>query len=136
MSSAIHRDPDAGTRLTNAVAQQELVAEQVRRLGLSQRQIELNRLYSYARAQQHETCSVDWDGSRHPTTIDREAITTASFLPQGWKDPGANLDSMPLRFRRPSVPCHLGKVIPARFTALLFGEGTHPQWKVPGMPET
>ena len=136
MASAITRDPSAGERLTNAVAQQELVAEQVRRLGLSQRQIELNRLYSYARAQQHETCSVDWDGSRHPTTIDREAITTASFLPQGWKDPGANLDSMPLRFRRPSVPCHLGKVIPARFTALLFGEGTHPQWKVPGMPET
>lgn len=136
MASAIHRDPAAGERLVNAVAQQDLVAEQMRRVGLSQRQVELNQLYSYARAQQHDTCALDWDGSPHPTAIDRQAIVSSNFLPQGWKDPGGNLDPLPLRYRRPSVPCHLGKVIPARFTALLFGEGTHPQWKVPGLPNT
>ena len=136
MASAIQRDPAAGAKLTNVVGQQELVGEQVRRLGLSQRQIELNRLYAYARAQQHENCVVDWDGSRHPTALDRDALASSDFLPEGWKDPGGNLQSMPLRYRRPSVPCHLGKVIPARFTSLLFGEGTHPTWKVPGQPET
>ena len=136
MASAIHRDPAAGERLTNVVAQQDLVAEQMRRVGLSQRQVELNQLYSYARAQQHETCCIDWDGSPHPTAVDRQAIVSSNFLPQGYKDPGGNLDPLPLRYRRPSVPCHLGKVIPSRFTALLFGEGTHPQWKAPGSPNT
>ena len=136
MASAIHRDPAAGERLTNAVAQQDLVQEQMRRVGLSQRQVELNRLYSYARAAQHETCAMDWDGSPHPTAVDREGIVSSSFLPQGWKDPGGNLDALPLRYRRPSVPCYLGKVIPTRFTALLFSEQQHPQWKAPGFPET
>jgi hypothetical protein len=136
MSSSIHRDIDAGAKLTNAVGQQDLVAEQMRRVGLSMRQVELNRLYSYSRAMQHDNCRVDWDGMNHPTSIDREAIVSQAFLPAGWRDGGGNLDGMPLRFRRPSVPCHLGKVIPARFTALLVGEGTHPQWKVPGQPNT
>jgi hypothetical protein len=136
MSSSIHRDPEAGAKLTNAVAQQDLVADQMRRVGLSARQVELNRIYSYARAQQHDTCKLDWDGLEHPTTVDREAIVSQAFLPQGWKDGGGNLESLPQKYRRPSVPCNLGKVIPARFTALLVGEGTHPQWKVPGQPNT
>ncbi|HJX52879.1 MAG TPA: phage portal protein [Polyangia bacterium] len=136
MASAMHRDPAAGERITNTVAQQELVQEQMRRVGLSQRQVELNRLFSYARAAQHDACAIDWDGSPHPTAVDREGIVSSSFLPQGWKDPGGNLSPLPLRYRRPSVPCHLGKVIPARFTSLLFSEAQHPQWKAPGFPET
>jgi hypothetical protein len=136
MSSAIHRDIKAGERLTNVVGQQSLVAEQMRRVGLSQRQLELNRLYAYARTQQHDNCMLDWDGSQHATSLDREAITSTAQLPQGYQDPGGNLQTLPLRYRRPSVPCHLGKVIPARFTGLLFSEQQHPQWKVAGSPQT
>ena len=130
------RDIRAGERLTNAVGQQTLVAEQMRRVGLSQRQLELNRLYAYARCQQHDNCMLDWDGSQHATVLDREAITSTAMLPQGYQDPGGNLNTLPLRFRRPSVPCHLGKVIPARFTSLLFSEQQHPQWKVHSSPDT
>lgn len=136
MPSGITRDLGAGRRVVEASADQQLVDERVKRLGLSPRQIELNRLYSYYRTQQHDDCVNDWDGSPHADTLMRASIVASPSMPVGYQDISGGLDPVPLRFRRPSVPCNLVKVIVSRFTSLLFSEQQNPTWKVEGDPQT
>jgi hypothetical protein len=136
MASALSRDPVYGAaRTVDAVNDKMLVQAKLKRLGMSPRQMELNRMYSYFRTQQHESCAVDWDGSEHSDPVTREAIVTQRTMPPGYKDLGS-ISDLPLRYRRPSVPCHMCKVIVSRFTGLLFSEETHPTWKVLGDPDT
>ncbi len=136
MASGITRDLNTGSEVVAASADQMLVAERMKRLGLSPRQVELSRLYAFFRTQQHDDCATAWDGSPHTDTLARASIVSSAALPNGYQDIGGQLEPLPLRFRRPSVPCHLCKLIVSRFTGLLFSEQQNPMWKVPGDVET
>jgi len=140
MGNGILRDLGAGRKVVDTVADQQLVNEGIKRLGMSRRQIELNRYWAYARCQQHDDCSVDWDGSQHADAATRASIVAAPSLPGGYVDIGMNTTpvagKLPLRYRRPSVPCHLGHTIVSRFTSLLFSEAQAPIWKVAGDRDT
>ena len=136
MPSGITRNLGAGRQVVDATADQQLVDERVRRLGLSPRQIELNRLYSYFRTQQNDDCANDWDGSPHADSLMRASIVASPSMPVGYQDIGGQIDPVPLRFRRPSVPCNLVKVVVSRFSSLLFSEQQNPTWKVEGDPLT
>ncbi|MFM2153886.1 MAG: hypothetical protein RL199_2321 [Pseudomonadota bacterium] len=110
-----------------AIPDQSDVMGRIRRLGMSPRQTELNHLYAVYRGQQYETCSSEWDGSQKISRIDREAINSGAYIPPGFYDLGAML---PLRFRKPTAPYPLARVIVDRFTSLLFSEKRHPRVKV------
>ena len=101
----------------------------VARLGLSPRQQELNRLWATYRGQQYSARKIDWDGTERVDPIETEAIASAGFLPPGYYDAGA---TFPVKFRRPSTPYHLRKVIVDRFTGLLFSDRKHPIIRVEG----
>ena len=103
------------------------VMGRIKRLGMSPRQMELNHLYAIYRGQQYETCSSEWDGSQKISRIDREAINSGAYIPPGFYDLGAML---PLRFRKPTAPYPLARVIVDRFTSLLFSEKRHPRVKI------
>ena len=110
-----------------AIADQSDVMGRIRRLGMSPRQMELNHLFAVYRAAQYDTCSAEWDGSQKISRIDREAINSGAYIPPGFYDLGAML---PLRFRKPTAPYPLARVIVDRFTSLLFSEKRHPRVKV------
>ena len=110
-----------------AIDQPADVMGRLHRLGMSPRQQELNHLFSIYRATQYSTCSTEWDGSQRVGLIDREAINTGSYIPPGFYDGGAML---PLRFRKPTAPYPLARVIVDRFTSLLFSEKRHPRVRV------
>jgi hypothetical protein len=122
--------------VVDATADQQLVENRIRRLGLSPRQVELSRLYAYARTQQHDDCASDWDGSPHADTLMRASIVASPAMPSNYTDVGGQTDPIPLRYRRPSVPCNLAKVIISRFTGLLVSEQQAPIWKVEGDRKT
>jgi hypothetical protein len=107
-----------------AIDQPADVMGRLHRLGMSPRQQELNHLFAIYRSQQYETCTTEWDGSQKVGLIDREAINTGSYIPPGFYDAGAML---PLRFRKPTAPYPLARVIVDRFTSLLFSEKRHPR---------
>jgi hypothetical protein len=136
MSSGVTRDINTSNQVIGASADMKLVNERLKRLGLSPRQLELNRLYAYFRTQQHEDCATAWDGSPHVDTMARASIVTQTSLPPGFTDESGQLEPLPLRYRRPSVPCHLCKLVVSRFTGLLYSEAQDPTWKVPGDPDT
>jgi len=102
----------------------------LKRLGMSPRQQELNRLWAFYRCMNYETCRLDWDGKERVGAVEREAIATAGFLPPGFYDAGGQMNAFPLKFRKPTSPYHLAKVIVDRFTGLLFSERLHPRVKV------
>lgn len=110
-----------------SIADQSDVMGRIRRLGMSPRQMELNHLWAVYRSEQYSTCSAEWDGSQKISRIDREAINSGAYIPPGFYDLGAML---PLRFRKPSAPYPLARVIVDRFTSLLFSEKRHPRVKV------
>lgn len=101
----------------------------IARLGMSPRQQMLNRLWAAYRGQQYAGRKIDWDGTERTEGIDTEAIASAGFLPPGYYDAGA---TFPVKFRRPSTPYHLRKVIVDRFTGLLFSDKKHPSIRVEG----
>jgi hypothetical protein len=110
-----------------AIPDQPDIMGRIRRLGMSPRQVELNHLWGVYRAAQYDTCSSEWDGSQKISRIDREAINSGAYIPPGFYDLGAML---PLRFRKPTAPYPLARVIVDRFTSLLFSEKRHPRVKV------
>jgi hypothetical protein len=136
MASGITRDIGAAGQVAGAVADQQLVNERMKRLGLSPTQVELNRLYAYYRTAQHDACAVGWDGDPHVDAVSREGICSSPLLPAGYEDVGKNLSNLPLKYRRPAVPCHLCHVIVSRFTELLFTESQSPAWKMAGDPDS
>ena len=101
----------------------------IARLGLSPRQQMLNRLWASYRGQQYAGRKVDWDGTERTEGVETEAIASAGFLPPGYYDAGA---TFPVKFRRPSAPYHLRKVIVDRFTGLLFSDKKHPSLRIEG----
>lgn len=103
--------------------------DRLARLGMSQRQQNLNRLWAWYRCSNYQARSMDWDGRKVLEPLDIEAIASRGFIPPGFVDSG---QSMPIKFRRPSAPYALVKVIVDRFTGLLFSEHQHPDVDVEG----
>lgn len=108
--------------------------DRIARMGLSERQQTLNRLWSWYRAQQYEARTIDWNGRTYMTPLAVEAISSRGFIPPGFVDAGGQ--NTPLKFRRPSAPYSLARVITDRFTGLLFSEGQYPEVHVDGDPVT
>jgi len=106
----------------------------IARLGLSPRQQALNELWSWYRCVRYDARTTDWDGSKHVDGLDAEVISQAAFIPPGFYD--ASGGQVPLKFRRPTAPYALGKVIPDRFTGLLFSERRSPRISVEGDEKT
>ncbi len=132
MSSGTVVQPYAGRQVAGAASAQ--IIDRIKALGLSPRQLELNELWAWYRCQNYDTRKVDWDGKPRTTGLDREAIATAGYIPPGFYDAGAS--TFPLKFRRPSAPYPLAKVVVDRFTGLLFSERRHPQVRCEGDPDT
>jgi hypothetical protein len=110
--------------------------ERVRRLGLTPRAQRLNALWSRYTATCYDARAIDWDGTKHVSEFEREALGTQGFVPPGYLDAGGEMSSISVKFRRPSTPWHLGRVIVNRFTGLLFSERRHPKIRCPGDPDT
>ncbi len=127
MSSGTRFEPYAARQMQGALAPE--VMGKVARLGLSPRQQDMNRLWASYRGQQYSARRIDWDGTERAHGIDAEAIASAGFLPPGYYDAGA---TFPIKFRRPSLPYHLRKVIVDRFSGLLFSDRKHPVIRVEG----
>lgn len=123
-------DSNAGRDIVKNVGQQML--EDNERLGLSPRQMELNRLWAFYRCCQYDARGVDWDGYERVSALDQEAVAMGTFTPPGYYDAGR----VPIKFRRPTAPYQLVKVIVDRFTGLLFSEKSHPILKIDGDPDT
>jgi len=132
MSSGTRVDPYGAKRVQEEVSQR--LNDKVRRLGLSPRQQVLNELWAHYRCMFYDARSVEWDGSKRQVGVEREAIATCGFIPPGFYDAGGKM--LPLRFRRPSAPYALPKVIVDRFTGLLFSERRNPRLRCPGDPDT
>lgn len=105
-----------------------------RRLGLSPRQQELDRLYSYYRTRQYDNRKVAWDGTLAMGTFERDTVAIAGYVPPGFYI--ANNITLPIRFRKPTAPYHLVKTIVDRFSGLLFSEPRHPRLQCEGDPAT
>jgi hypothetical protein len=107
-----------------AVHDQPAVLSEIRLKGLSPRQQRLNAAWAVYRCEGYSSCRVDWDGGQAISQIESEAVRSGAFIPPGFYDAGALL---PLRYRRPSAPYALGRVIVDRFTSLLFSDQRHPR---------
>jgi hypothetical protein len=92
----------------------------------------MNHLWSYYMCQQYAERRIDWDGSDHLEPLEKVAISSGRQMPPGFFD--ANGQSAPIKFRRPSAPYHLTKVIVDRFTSLLFSEKRHPKLTIEADP--
>ena len=144
MSSGTRYDPGPVRKLITGLAEKltaggervENVQQAVRRisnLGMSPRQLMLNYLWGWYRTEQYATRKLDWNGREAMDPIEHEAIASAGFLPPGFYDAG---DNLPIKFRRPTAPYALTKVVVDRFTGLLFSERHHPEVRVDGDPDT
>jgi len=139
MSSATRFDPGGVKKMLGGIAEKlfstgrvESVAEAMKRigrLGMSGRQQELNHLWGWYRGDHYAARRTDWNGKEVLDPIEHESIATAGFLPPGYYDAGSNL---PIKFRRPSAPYGLARVIVDRFTSILFSERHHPQLRIEG----
>jgi hypothetical protein len=103
----------------------------IRRLGMSPRQQELNWLLAWYNGVQYDTQTVDWDGTPHLTPAAQEAVTAGNFMAPGFTD-NSRSDETPFKLRRPMCEYHLPRRVIDTFTAHLFGEGMHPRVQVLG----
>lgn len=130
MSSATMTNMGAARGALDAA---EEATEEIPNNGLSPRQLKLNRLWSYFRCENYDGRKTGWNGQPHLEGTEREFVASQGFLPPGFYDAG---QTMPVELRRPDTPFYLGKVVPQRFTSLLFSERRHPKVAVPDDPKT
>lgn len=100
---------------------------------LSPRQRRLNRLWAYYRCTRYDERRVDWNGVEATSADDVEVIASQGYAPPGFFDAGA---TFPLKFRRPTAPANIAKVVVNRYTALLFGTRRNPRFVVEGDEDT
>lgn len=100
---------------------------------LSPRQMELDHLWRYYRCANYDARRLDWSGKQNLSKVEHEQVAQAGFIPPGFYDAG---NDVPLKFRRPTAPYYLGKVIVDRFTSLLFSNRRNPKIVVEGDPDT
>ena len=132
MSSATTVQPDAYQRMEPGLVDGAM--RKIGVLGMSPRQQQLNRLWAYYCTQQYDARKVDWDGTPHMGHQEHEVVATAGFIPPVFVDQSGA--ALPLKFRRPTAPYHLARVVVKRFTSLLFSERQHPTIDVPGDADT
>lgn len=101
---------------------------------LTERQQMLGHLWSFYRCMNYHERQTDWDGKQATGHLESSAIATAGFLPGGFYE--ANNSTLPLKFRKPTAPYYLAKVIVGRFNGLLFGAQHHPKVVVVDDPDT
>lgn len=101
---------------------------------MTARQVHLNHLWGFFRAEQYAHRSIAWDGTPAMPTEQRAAVAHAGFIPPGFE--GNPDQTLSLRYRRPDAPYHLGRVIVERFTGLLFSQRRHPIVRTPGDTDT
>jgi len=94
---------------------------------LTQRQQELDRYWSYYRCSNYEGRKVDWNGGPALPKLEHESVASSGYLPPGFYDAGGQMGDIPLKFRRPTSPLYLARVIVSRFTSLLFSSKRHPR---------
>jgi hypothetical protein len=132
MSSALAVNMNATNGMLGGAVGKKAVDEKPHaNAGLSPRQTALTRLWSYYRCENYGKRKVDWDGQTAMDPEQTEFVAQSGFLPGGYYDAGATL---PVNFRRPSVPFYLGKVVVDRFTSLLFSNRRHPSITVSDDP--
>lgn len=105
----------------------------IQRQNMSPRQLMLDRLWKEYCCTQYDNCRVDWNGQEIPDPVEREAVVQAGFIPAGFYSVGQEL---PVKFRKPSAPSGMTRLVVSRFTGLLFSDRTHPRIIVPGDPDT
>lgn len=129
MSSATTYDPRGG-RMASEIGKQFM--ERNTNLGMTPRQRELNRLWGWFCCVNYESRQADWNGCRITDEVETEAIATSAIIPPGFYD----FQSLPIKFRRPTAPYRLPRVIVKRFTGMLFSERRTPVVHVQGDPDT
>lgn len=144
MSSGTRHNPGAvrallqglAAKLTAGGQKVENIAEamqKIARLGMTPRQLMLNHLWSWYRCERYAARSIDWNGDPVMDPIEHEVIAHGSVIPPGFYSAG---DAYPIKFRKPTAPYALVRVIVNRFTGLLFSERNHPEMRVPGDVQT
>jgi len=144
MSSGTRYDPGPVKRLISGLAEKlqaggkrvENIQEAIQRisnLGMTPRQMMLNRLWSFYRCENYSNRKLDWNGTPILDPLEHEAVAHAGFIPPGFYDAG---ETLPIKFRKPTAPYALCKVVVDRFTGLLFSERHHPEIRVDGDPDT
>lgn len=93
---------------------------------LSTRQVELDQMWRYFRASTYDGYKRDWDGIEAITAAEADGVATSGSVPQGFYDANQTAE-YPLKYRKPTSPYYLGRVIPLRFTSLLFGKKRCPK---------
>lgn len=124
LSSNIARD--AGSRSAAGAGTADVHA-------LSPRQHLLDWRWRFYCTEQYSGRKRDWNGDERLGLLESEMVGTTGFVPEGFYDAGGTL---PLKYRCPTAPYHLARVIVDRFTGLLFGAERHPSPTVPGDPAT
>lgn len=105
------------------------------KFGLSPRQAQLNHLWSFYTGNCYDARKLDWNGQEHLDQLEHEVVARSGFIPPGFMDGGQSA-SLPIKFRRPTAPYYLARVIVNRFTGLLFSERRHPKISIPEDPDT
>jgi hypothetical protein len=103
-------------------------------LGMSPRQLQLNHRWRYYRCENYAGRKTAWDGSTYLDAAEVDAVVHSQAIPPGFEDVGGSMTS--LRFRRPTAPYYLGRIIVDRFTGLLFSHKRHPKVTVDGDDQT
>lgn len=135
MSSATRPDPDAARRSFYASPMDAEMKESQRGPGggLDDRQFYLNHLWSFYTCQCYANRRVDWDGKENLEHLEHEVVATSGAIPPGFFDSG---QTFPLKFRKPTTPYYLVRVIVNRFTGLLFSKKRSPKLLVRDDPRT
>ena len=141
--AGIPQNPGILGRVVNALAGrlggkdgQGNAGNRIARLGMTQRQQELNHLWGVYRCLQYSSRKLDWNGKENTDRLATDVISSQGYIPPGFVDAGGKKGSLPLKFRRPTAPHALVKVIVDRFTGILFSEGQHPEVGCEGDPLT
>lgn len=111
--------------------------DRIKRLGMTQRQQELNHLWAIYKCLQYDGRRLDWNGRENLDKLATDVVASAGYIPPGFYDASKQGASVfPLKFRRPTAPYALIRTIVDRFTGLLFSENQHPEVVVEGDSET
>ena len=90
-------------------------------------------LWGFYAGTTYEGRRVDWNGAESMAPEQHELVASAGFIPPGFFDAG---QSLPLKFRKPTAPYHLVRLIVEKFTSLLFSHRRTPKLVVEGDPDT
>lgn len=91
----------------------------------SPRQRTLERLYRHFNCTYYEDRKCDWDGTPSAEPEEHDGIARTGVLPAGFEM--ADETAVPLKYRKPCAPVSLGRAVPLKLSAMLFGAKKHPK---------